>query len=104
MKPTDTLTTLFSHNLWANLRLLERCAKLSDEQLSTSIAGTYGYKTEKYQIGMDVGRPVFEQVQANGSPVAVCDSETCRWQIGAATGAKMLHPVELLAQAYGLNS
>lgn len=68
------------------------------------IAGTYGYKTEKYQIGMDVGRPVFEQVRANGSSVAVCDSETCRWQIGAATGAKMLHPVELLAQAYGLDS
>jgi glycerol-3-phosphate dehydrogenase subunit C len=65
------------------------------------IAGTYGYKTEKYKIGMDVGRPVFEQVRAGGSPVAVCDSETCRWQIGAATGAKMLHPVELLAQAYG---
>lgn len=66
------------------------------------IAGTYGYKKEKYQIGMDVGRPVFEQVKAAGSPVAVCDSETCRWQIAHATGAKMIHPVELLAQSYGL--
>jgi glycerol-3-phosphate dehydrogenase subunit C len=34
--------------------------------------------------------------------LAVCDSETCRWQIAHATGAKMIHPVELLAQAYGL--
>ncbi|RME73817.1 MAG: anaerobic glycerol-3-phosphate dehydrogenase subunit C [Chloroflexi bacterium] len=67
------------------------------------IAGTYGYKKEKYQIGMDVGRPLFEQVIASGSPIAICDSETCRWQIGHATGAKMLHPVELLAQAYGLD-
>jgi len=67
------------------------------------IAGTYGYKKEKYQIGMDVGRPVFEQVSAAGSPVAVCDSETCRWQIAHGTGAKMIHPVELLAQAYGLS-
>jgi len=66
------------------------------------IAGTYGYKKEKYQIAMDVGRPVFEQVKATGSDVAICDSETCRWQIGGATGAKMIHPVELLAQAYGL--
>ena len=31
MKPTGTLTTLFSHNLWANLRLLERCAALSSD-------------------------------------------------------------------------
>ena len=42
MKPTDPLTTLFSHNLWANLRLLERCAALTEEQLAASLVGTYG--------------------------------------------------------------
>jgi uncharacterized damage-inducible protein DinB len=42
MKLTDTLTTLFSHNLWANLRLLERCAELTNDQLDASIPGTYG--------------------------------------------------------------
>lgn len=42
MKPADTLTTLFSHNLWANLRLLERCAGLTDEQLDATVLGTYG--------------------------------------------------------------
>ncbi len=67
------------------------------------IAGTYGYKKEKYQIAMDVGRPLFDQIKTSGVSVAVCDSETCRWQISHATGARMLHPVELLAQAYGLN-
>jgi glycerol-3-phosphate dehydrogenase subunit C len=66
------------------------------------IAGTYGYKKEKYQIAQDVGRVVFDQVQAAGSWLGVCDSETCRWQISRATGLKMIHPVELLAQAYGL--
>ena len=42
MKSTDTLTTLFSHHLWANLRLLERCAELTDEQLDAAIPGAYG--------------------------------------------------------------
>lgn len=42
MKPDDTLTTLFSHNLWANLRLLEQCAALSREQLDAAISGAYG--------------------------------------------------------------
>ena len=42
MKPTDTLTTLFSHNLWANLRLLERCSVLSSEQLDATMSGAYG--------------------------------------------------------------
>jgi uncharacterized damage-inducible protein DinB len=42
MKPTDTLTTLFSHNLWANKQLLERCAELSREQMDATVVGTYG--------------------------------------------------------------
>jgi len=42
MKSTDTLTTLFSHNLWANLRLLQVCAELSEAQLATSVSGTFG--------------------------------------------------------------
>jgi uncharacterized damage-inducible protein DinB len=42
MKPTDTLTTLFSHHLWANLRLFEQCAGLTNEQLEATIPGAYG--------------------------------------------------------------
>jgi uncharacterized damage-inducible protein DinB len=42
MKAADTLTTLFSHNLWANLSLLECCAELTDRQLDGSIVGGYG--------------------------------------------------------------
>jgi hypothetical protein len=42
MKPTDTLTTIFSHNLWANLGLLEGCAGLTSEQLAVTIVGVYG--------------------------------------------------------------
>ncbi|MCI0521739.1 MAG: anaerobic glycerol-3-phosphate dehydrogenase subunit C [Chloroflexi bacterium] len=65
------------------------------------IAGTYGYKEEKYPISMQVGKPLFEFVSAAESPFAVCDSETCRWQITHATGKPAVHPVELLAVAYG---
>jgi uncharacterized damage-inducible protein DinB len=42
MKPAGTITTLFSHNLWANLRLLELCAGLTIEQLETAVQGAYG--------------------------------------------------------------
>lgn len=42
MQPTDLLTTLFQHHLWANLSLLERCAALTDEQLETTVPGAYG--------------------------------------------------------------
>lgn len=65
------------------------------------IAGTYGYKTEKYEIGMAVGEDLFEFVRQSDAPVVVCDSETCRWQITHATGKPAVHPAELLSVAYG---
>jgi glycerol-3-phosphate dehydrogenase subunit C len=66
------------------------------------IAGTYGLKREKYQIGMDAGADLFDQIANSGAPIVACDSETCRWQIEHATQRRSLHPVELLHQAYGL--
>ncbi len=65
------------------------------------IAGTYGYKTEKYAIAQAVGAALFDWVTGFGAPLAVCDSETCRWQITHATGIPAIHPVELLSAAMG---
>ena len=50
--------------------------------------GTYGLKKEKYDIAMAVGAPLFSKVRAATDAAATraaCDSETCRWQIAAAT-------------------
>ena len=38
----NTLQTIFKHNLWANLRLFEKCDELTDEQLDSDITGVYG--------------------------------------------------------------
>ena len=38
----SVLTRFFRHNTWANLRLLDFCAGLSDEQLNASAVGTLG--------------------------------------------------------------
>jgi len=66
------------------------------------IAGTYGFKSEKYSIAMQVGEPLFNFVRSSKSPLILCESETCRWQITHATALPAFHPVELLAYAYGL--
>jgi glycerol-3-phosphate dehydrogenase subunit C len=86
------------------LELLDMVPDLTlvDSQVACcGIAGTYGYKKEKYQIAMDIGQPLFDFIQQIAGPVVVCDSETCRWQITHATGIPAVHPVELLAIAYG---
>lgn len=74
---------------------------IKSEAACCGVGGTYGYKSEKYEIAMEVGRPLFEFVHEVDGPVAVCDSETCRWHIAEATGVPNIHPVELLAAAYG---
>jgi glycerol-3-phosphate dehydrogenase subunit C len=66
------------------------------------VAGTYGLKKEKYPISMDVGAPLFAQIEHAAPDLAVCDSETCRWHIEKATGVRSVHPVEVLHRAYGL--
>jgi glycerol-3-phosphate dehydrogenase subunit C len=68
------------------------------------IAGTYGYKTEKYQIAMDVGEELFRFVTDQGSEIryTACDSETCRWQLEHGTSIPSRHPIEILAAAYDL--
>jgi len=67
------------------------------------IAGTYGLKKEKYQIAMDVGADLFRFVRESGAPEALCDSETCRWQISHGSGTSSRHPIEILAEAYGVS-
>ncbi len=66
------------------------------------IAGTYGLKREKYDIAMKVGAGLFAQIADAAPERAVCDSETCRWQIEQATGVRTVHPVEMLHRASGL--
>ena len=65
------------------------------------LAGSYGYKAERYQIAMDVGAGLFDFMRASGSDTAVCDSEICRWQIAHGSGLEMKHPIEILREAYG---
>src|SRR5690242_19270304 len=38
----SVLEVLFHHNTWANLKLLDFCEGLSDEQLDATTNGTYG--------------------------------------------------------------
>jgi uncharacterized damage-inducible protein DinB len=39
---TSILAGLFAHHHWANLRLIDHCANLYEEQLTTTVPGTFG--------------------------------------------------------------
>jgi uncharacterized damage-inducible protein DinB len=53
---TSVLTTLFAHNTWANLKLLDFCERLSDEQLDATAIGCFGpiRDTLRHIVGAEV--------------------------------------------------
>src|SRR3954471_20154401 len=52
----SVLTTLFAHNVWANLKLLDFCQRLSDEQLEATAIGGFGsiHNTLRHIVGAEV--------------------------------------------------
>jgi len=86
------------------LNLIPELIIIDSQAACCGIAGTYGYKKEKYDIAMEVGQSLFQFIinDMTQSPFVVCDSETCRWQITHATGVPAVHPVEIIAKSYGL--
>jgi len=85
------------------LKLIPGLTVVDAEATCCGIAGTYGFKTEKYDIGQAIGKPLFDKVKEVNPELAVCDTETCRWQIAKSTGATVVHPVWLIHKAYGLS-
>ena len=67
MKQADTLTTIFSHNLWANLHLFEACAKLTSEQLEATIPGIYGSIQDTLQHIVRAEQSYFSRI-STGQP------------------------------------
>jgi len=67
MNPTETLTTLFRHNRWANERILERCAGLTEEQLDATIVGAFGSIRDTLQHIVTAERSYFSRI-STGQP------------------------------------
>ncbi len=84
------------------LGLIPGLEVIESGQACCGMAGTYGLKTDRFEIAQAVGRPLFDMVLATGAELVACDTETCRWQITRATGVPAVHPISLVHRAYGL--
>jgi uncharacterized damage-inducible protein DinB len=49
------LADAFDHHVWATLTVLDACGSLTDEQLATTVPGTYGsiLDTLRHLVGAD---------------------------------------------------
>ena len=60
------------------------------------ISGSYGFKEEKYDIGMKIGSELFKKVKESNSDIVMSECGTCRLQIEHGTGRKAIHPVTVI--------
>ena len=54
---SSLLDDAFAHHVWATVRLIDACSELSEEQLQTSLPGTYGsiLDTLRHLVASDAG-------------------------------------------------
>ena len=64
---------------------------------------TWGFKKEYYQLSMKVAEPLFEKVDSANPDYAVSDCPMSGLQIEQGTGRKVLHPIQIVHMAYGLD-
>ncbi len=82
--------------------LISRIPEFEVEVLDTVCcgqSGSYGFKAGKYEVGMDVGRHLFDAVEAAGSAIGLSECGTCQLQMYHGTGFPVGHPISILRQA-----
>ncbi len=77
-------------------------AEVSTVEKCTGHDGTWSMKTEYFPLSMKVGEPVFQQVAQARPDTIATDCPLAGIQIRQGTGRTAKHPVQILAEAYGL--
>ena len=64
------------------------------------LAGTFGLKKENFDLSMEIGEHLFEEIRQSRVDRVVTSCASCAMQIAQGTGLKVVHPLTLLAEAY----
>ena len=78
----------------AEVDIVERCS---------AVDGTWGFKTQYFELSMKVAKPLFDAVREGGAPTVATDCPLAALQIAQGTGVEPRHPIQVLAGAYGLD-
>jgi iron-sulfur cluster protein len=80
------------------LRLLPGATVIEVEALCCGMVGSFGYKQEFSELSLAIGQGLFDRLNQYDGTIAACGI-SCRSQIEAGTGRKVVHPVEVMAAA-----
>jgi len=93
------------HLAEGSLQLLHLIPGLSIEQVNAvccGMGGYHGYKRAHSPLSREIGTKLFQEIDSTQADIIVTGCAACKLQIEAGTGARAIHPVILLQEAYGL--
>ncbi|TWT84805.1 Anaerobic glycerol-3-phosphate dehydrogenase subunit C [Planctomycetes bacterium CA13] len=67
----------------------------------TGMAGTWGLQKKNYRNSLRVGWPLISAMRSAGQTTAATECSACKMQIEHGAGRTTIHPLKLLAYAYG---
>jgi glycerol-3-phosphate dehydrogenase subunit C len=71
-------------------------------QRCSGIDGTWGYRAENYDLARKVAAPLGRDIEAAGNEIVCGDCHLANGSIQQETGVRPLHPMQLMARAYGV--
>ncbi|MBI3454753.1 MAG: 4Fe-4S dicluster domain-containing protein [Candidatus Rokubacteria bacterium] len=77
----------------AEVTVIERCS---------AVDGTWGFKREYYELSMKLAEPLFREIAQARPERTATDCPLAGLQIVQGTGRRVQHPIQILAEAYGL--
>jgi Fe-S oxidoreductase len=78
----------------ADVTVVDRCS---------AIDGTWGLRAENVAMARSIAEPLMQAVDRSDADLVAGDCHLANTAIREATGARPVHPVQVLARAYGLD-
>ncbi|MEW6623769.1 MAG: anaerobic glycerol-3-phosphate dehydrogenase subunit C [Bacillota bacterium] len=67
-----------------------------EDSFCCGLAGTYGFKKEKYDLSLSIGTPLLKDIAEKNPLLVITDCGTCKVQISHKTNLNVYHPVLIL--------
>ncbi|MCA9064984.1 MAG: FAD-binding protein [Planctomycetaceae bacterium] len=84
------------------LKLIPELNVVAVEKGCTGMAGTYGLPAENFEQSLRIGSELIQTLSTMNASAGATDCSSCRMQMEQSGGRATLHPMKLLALAYGL--
>jgi Fe-S oxidoreductase len=84
------------------LALIPRLRVHTIDVSCSGMAGTFGLKAENYEVSLQAGRPMLEELARPRVLFGSTECSPCRLQMEDGGRKRTLHPIQYLALAYGL--